>query len=261
MRASPGSEAIDAYNTSAQAWARDAAVVYDRLAQAVVACWPGPLAGRRILDMGAGSGAASRAVTAVGGVPVALDSAVQMLRRCGVVGVVGDAAACPLRTGAVDGVVATFSLTHLEDPAAGFREAGRVTVAGGPVLACAHTGGAEHPAKAVVEEVLASEGWSSPGWFTALRARRGEEPAILLDAAVAAGLVQVERIDIDVDTGVRDPLTMVLWRLAMAHSAPFVAALAPPRREALLRRAVAALGEPPPLVVGVAVIRGSAPPG
>jgi SAM-dependent methyltransferase len=259
VRDSPASDIVRAYDASGRAWARDAAAVTDRLAEAVVGCWPEPLVGRLIVDLGAGTGSASRAVAAAGGVPVALDPAVGMLRHVRVPSVAADAATLPIRSGAADGLVATFSLTHLPDPVAGFREAARVLVGAGTVLASAHVGGRDHPVKAAVDAALAAEGWRPPRWYVDMRSVRDREAAVLLDAARAAGLVQVGRIDLDVDTGLREPDAMVAWRLAMAQAAPFVASLAPARREALVRRALGALGDAPPLVIRVAVIRGHTP--
>lgn len=254
------SETRRAYDASGAAWARDASVVYDRLAEAVVSCWPGPLDGRVVLDLGAGTGAASRAIEAAGGIAVAADAAVGMLRHYDGPAVAGDAAALPVRSGAVDGAVATFSLTHVPDPVVGFREAARVVVPGGPVLASAFRASAEHPVRAAVEAALAGEGWSPPAWYTQVRGAREQEAEMLFEAAAAAGLADVTRIDLDVDTGVGDPRAMVACRLAMAHSAPFVATLPPVRRAALVRRAVESLRGAPPLVLAVAVILGSTRP-
>jgi SAM-dependent methyltransferase len=254
-------DAIRAYDASARSWASGASRVFDRLAEAVVARWPGPLTGLVVCDLGAGTGAASRAMRAAGAHPVALDAAPAMLREYGGVAVAGHALALPLRSRAVAGVVATFSLTHVVDCPAAFREVARVVEPGGPVVAAAHAGGPEHPCKAVVEEVLGTFGWSPPRWYGVLRRARGAEGELLRSAAVVAGLVGVVRADIEVDTGVSDPAQMLAWRLAMAHTAPFVAALAPERRAALVRRAVAALADAPPVVLVVTVVTGRVPGG
>lgn len=265
MTASPGSEraaeTVRAYDASGRAWADGADPVFDRLAEAVVACWPGPLAGRRVLDAGAGTGAACRAVAAAGGIPVAVDAAWGMLREYGGPSVTADFARLPCRTGAFQGAVATFSLTHAPDAAAGFREVARAVAAGGPILASGFLGGRDHPSKAVVEAALAAAGWRRPAWFSSLRGAREHEVAVLEGAARSAGLAGVECLELDVDTGITEPEAMVAWRLAMAHSAPFVAALDPTRRAALVGRAVAALQGAPPVVLSIGVVRARAPGG
>ena len=74
----PGAtEASDGY--SAAAWSGGPGPVYDRLADAVVGAAPFSLAGALVLDLGAGTGAASRAVLARRGRVVALDLSADML--------------------------------------------------------------------------------------------------------------------------------------------------------------------------------------
>ena len=85
-----------------------------------------------------------------GGVAVAVDAAYGMLaadRARRPAAVVGDACALPLRNRAVDAVVAAFSLNHLDDPVAGLREAARVTLPGGALLASAYAEDDTHPGK------------------------------------------------------------------------------------------------------------------
>jgi len=55
-----------AYNRSADAWTGGPEAVYDRLAEVLLASSPVPLEGARVLDVGAGTGAASRAALGAG---------------------------------------------------------------------------------------------------------------------------------------------------------------------------------------------------
>jgi ubiquinone/menaquinone biosynthesis C-methylase UbiE len=182
----------DAYSRTGAAWQRGPALVYDRLADELVGCAPEPLSGRLVLDLGAGTGAATRALRAVGADVVAVDAAVGMLAASVPLSrpVVGDALALPLRTEALDAVVAAFSLNHLADPVAGLREAARVTKAGGIVLASAYADDDAHPAKQAVEAAAAASGWTMPEWYKALRADaipRLATTARAADVVAAAG--------------------------------------------------------------------------
>ena len=131
------------------------------LAAELVARSPIPLAGRLVLDLGAGTGAATVAIRAVGGRRSPPTSRPGMLAAMGAdrpPAVAADARALPLRSAAVDAVVAAFSINHLVDPAAGLREARRVTRAGGAVLASSYAHDDAHPAKQAVEEAAGPSG-------------------------------------------------------------------------------------------------------
>jgi len=88
-----------AYNRSAVAWTGGPDGVYGRLAEVLVTAGPIPMTGARVLDVGAGTGAAGRAAIAAGaGQVIAVDIAERMLRALGESGsrvqlVVADAAA------------------------------------------------------------------------------------------------------------------------------------------------------------------------
>src|SRR5580700_3658967 len=87
------------YDAAADEWADGPGPMYAPLARALVAAAPVPLAGRLVLDLGAGEGVAGRAALAAGARRVvAVDLSEAMLRRGG--GgrpVVADAVALPFR--------------------------------------------------------------------------------------------------------------------------------------------------------------------
>jgi SAM-dependent methyltransferase len=71
-------------DAAAGGWASGPGPMYTRLAEALIAAAPVPLAGRRVLDLGAGAGAAGRAALAAGAAQVvAADLATGMLRATG----------------------------------------------------------------------------------------------------------------------------------------------------------------------------------
>ena len=118
-----------AYESAAAGWADGPELVYALLAGALVASANVPLTGSRVLDLGAGTGAAGRAAQAAGARQVvAVDLAVGMLRRClaPLHPLAADAAALPFRDDSFDLVVAAFCLSHLGSIAAGLGEARRV---------------------------------------------------------------------------------------------------------------------------------------
>ena len=128
----------DHYARSGPRWALGAELVYGPIAAELVATCPHPLAGRTVLDAGAGTGAAGAALCGAGARTLAVDLSHAMLAwqaatrpPCAV----ADVRALPLRSGSVDDCVAAFVLNHLTDPGAGFAELARVTRPGGAVLA------------------------------------------------------------------------------------------------------------------------------
>jgi SAM-dependent methyltransferase len=257
--------AAAAYSATGAAWQLGPGRVYDRLAEVVVGRSPVPLTGRRVLDVGAGTGAATRAVTAAGAAGVvAVDAAPGMLahdadRRPPAV--VGDALALPFPHGAFGAAVAAFSLNHVTMPAAGLREMARVTRPGGPLLAAAYAADDTHPVKAAVEAALRAKGWEPEPWSETLRTATAPLLATVDGCAAAArdaGLdVDVEAIRVPFpDLGPRD---LVAWRLGMAQHAPFVARLAPGERDAVEADALARLGDAPPLVRSILVLRAVSP--
>jgi SAM-dependent methyltransferase len=254
----------DAYSRTGRAWEEGPArLVYDRLAQVLVAASPVPLAGRQVLDVGAGTGAAARAIVAAGGRPVAVDVSLGMLRaNTTTVGraVVGDARRLAVRTGAVDGLVAAFSFNHLRDPATGFREARRVCRPGSPVLVAAYAADDHHPVKAAAEQAMVEAGWAPEPWYDDLRAHALPRLATVdgLRAAAGSGGLDGHAEGLVVAFPELSPGDLVAWRLGMAPTAPFLAGLAPAARARVRARALALLGAtPPPLQRSIVVFTGS----
>jgi SAM-dependent methyltransferase len=252
-----------AYDATGAAWDRGPALVYDRLAEVVVAAAPVAVAGRTVLDIGAGTGAGSRAIAAAGGRPVAVDFAFGMLaagQKERPPAAQADARALPFADDALGGAVAAFSLNHVPDAAAGLREAARVVGAGGPLVASSYAGDDGHPVKAAVETALAETGWQPPPWAGPLRetAVAGLATVDRCAAAAAAAGLAAEVLALQVPFPELTPGQLVEWRLGMAQHAPYVATLAPAARAAVCARAVELLGRPPPLVRSILVITAAA---
>jgi len=249
-----------AYDTAAGAWASGPEQVYAQLARELVACAAVPVAGRLVLDLGAGTGVAGRAALAAGArLVVAADLAVGMLRRGGTAlrPVAADASALPFRDGSFDLVLAALSLSHLVDLAAGLGEARRV---GRAIAASAFAPGWSHPARAAVDEALRPFGYRPPAWYVRLKREtepRAEDPDLLAGLAAAAGFRRVRLRTAAVPTGLATPAQLASWRLGMASIAPFVSSLDPVRRAELRRAAEGAVAGMGPLVVSVMVLTAS----
>lgn len=249
-----------AYSATGGAWECGPARVYDRLAEILIAHSPVPLAGGRTLDVGAGTGAASRAALAAGAAAVvAVDASFGMLSHGSAArpaAVVGDALALPFTTSTFDASVAAFSLNHLRSPGAGLLEMARVTRRGGALLAATFATDDSHPVKDAVNQALAACGWVAEPWYASLKAEaipRLATPQACADAAEAAGLdAEVEAVQV--------PFTefhaadLVEWRLGLAQHAPFVAGLSPEERHDMVTDALNRLGEPPSLVRSILVV-------
>ena len=240
-----------AHGYAGATWAGGPSLVYDRLSEAMVAHSPVPLTGALALDMGAGTGAATRALAKAGAHLVASDLAFDMVaydRLARPPAVVGDARALPFATGAFDVAVAAFVLNHLLDPGAAVAEAARVTRPGGAVLAAGFAAGNDHPAKKAVEEAASRRGWEVPAWYVDLKQRSEpltSTPEALAGVARRAGLVDVSISEEAVDVGLADPAGLVAWRLGMPFLAGFAEALADDERRSLVAEAEEALGPSP----------------
>jgi SAM-dependent methyltransferase len=227
------------------------------LAALAVAALPRPLTGVLVLDLGAGTGAASRCIARAGGRPVAIDAAPGMLRRAvsdhaaislgRLPAIAGTAEALPCRAWSFGGAVAAFSLNHLEQPEVALREVRRVLRPQGVCIATTFRRSPPHPAKACIDEVARAFGFRPPAWHewaTAFEPATAE-PDLLARCAATAGLVEVRVREVRAETGVDSAADLVRWRLGMAHLAPFVASLPPITRTRLVAAATAALGPAP----------------
>jgi ubiquinone/menaquinone biosynthesis C-methylase UbiE len=216
----------DAYDTAAPAWTHGAERVYLPLAQALVG--QVEVAGRRVLDLGAGTGVAGRAALAAGARSVvAADVAVAMLRRCAppLQPVAADALRLPFRDRSFDLVLAAFCLGHLASLAAGLREARRI---GAAIAASSFAPGWTSPAKEAVETALRPFGYVPPAWYLRFKQeteRAAGDPEVLTAQLAAAGFGQVRIRPVTVRTGLSAPAELAAWRLGMAHVAPFISSL------------------------------------
>jgi ubiquinone/menaquinone biosynthesis C-methylase UbiE len=215
--------------------------------------------GSRVLDLGAGTGAATRLALDMGAAQViATDIAPNMLLAlpfaAGIERVVADVAALPFRSGAFELVTAGCCLGHLAEPIRGLREAFRV---GSAIVATAFTAGWTHPAKSVVDETLRDYGFVNPEWYSTLK--RNTEPQVdspekLRALAVAAGWRRVDVTVQKVATGLLEPGELVEWRWGMAHIAPFVAGMPVQQRIAARAAAERAVGESGELVIPLVIL-------
>ena len=257
----PAAGLVDAYDISADAWTRGPERVYEAMAEALIDAAGVPIAGARVLDVGAGTGTASRAARRAGAtLIVGIDVSPMMLRagRGWDVAIVADALAMPFAHGCFDVAAAAFSIGHLDDPIAGLTETRRVARS---LAASAFLTGWTHPAKAVVDATAGNFGFSLPEWYRILKSGPEEavdDPDRLTAAAVAAGYGKVDVTVHEVDVGLRTPEQVSAWRLGMAHLAPFVATLDPERQRDLHAACSEALIGMPPVVVPMVVLAATA---
>ncbi len=157
-----------------------------RLAREVLA--EGPVAGRRVLEVGAGSGRDLLALAREGAVGLVLDyspASLGLVRRQAeaqgvpVLLVQADALRMPFRDGALDVVFHQGLLEHFRDPMPLLRENARVTARGGRVIVDVPQ--AFHPYTAMKQILIALDRWFA-GWETQFT------PAGLEGLCAAAGL-------------------------------------------------------------------------
>ncbi len=233
-----------AYDSSADGWDAGPGQVYRELGRALAAQAGQPVAGRRVLDLGAGTGAAGAAALTLGAAQVvAADLAPGMLARCptGLRSVAADAAALPFGDHSFDLTLAAFCLGHLPDVPACLAEARRVSSA---LAVSSFAPGWTHPAKRAVDGVLTGLGYQAPDWYRTFKQQtepRSQDPAWLRAQLLAAGFTDVAVRTVGVSTGVATPAQLAAWRLGMAHIAPFVAAQPAGLRVALRQAAEAAV--------------------
>ncbi|HYB87729.1 MAG TPA: class I SAM-dependent methyltransferase [Streptosporangiaceae bacterium] len=237
----------DHYAVASRGWALGAELVYGPIAAELVAMCPHPLAGRVVLDAGAGTGAASRVLAARGAKPIAMDLSPGMLAwdaRARPPCAVADIRALPLAADSVDDAVAAFVLNHLTDPAAGLAELGRVTRPGGAVLATAFGNSSRSDTRDRIDAIAQQAGWQIPGWYTQLKATAfpmlGTTTGMAA-AARAAGLNEVEAEDRPVDVGITEPEQLVSYRLGHPVFAPWLDGIGSAAARNLAREAAEAI--------------------
>lgn len=253
-RGAPPVSLRDAYSATGVRWQQGPERVYQRLADVLVAASPVVLEGRWVADVGAGTGAASRAIERAGGRPIALDLAMGMLavaRAERPPGVVADLRRLPLASGSCAAVVAAFSFNHVPDPNAALAEAARVVEPGGAILASAYAADDAHPAKAAVERAATEAGWVPDAWVGELRSRAMPLLATIegATAMAAAADLDAQVAHVDVRFPELDPSDLVAWRLGVAQMAPFTAGLTPAEQQRLEHRALELLGPDPEMLI------------
>jgi SAM-dependent methyltransferase len=239
------------YEGAAAAWADGAELVYGPLADALLARAPA-VAGRVVLDVGAGTGAVSRRLVAAGASAVAVDASWPMLAHRASSrppAVVGDISRLPLVDDAVDGAAAAFVLNHLADPVVALVEMRRVVRRGGFILASVFSIAHPAAARSAIDGALAAAGWEPPDWyrfFKSVERQLGSAAGMRL-AAQTASLEHIDVVEGPVATGVTDPRDIVRYRLSQPQRALFVAGLSEATRRRVIDDCVAAvaeLGEP-----------------
>jgi len=244
-------DASSAYSGVAAAWAAGPARLYDALAAAVVEACPVPLAGLRVLDAGAGTGAVSRVLRMRGAVPVGVDTAEDMVARMragGFDACVGDIRALPFADGSFDAAIAAFSITHVDRPADALRELRRVVRGGGVVMASAFAAQPANVSKEATDAVAERFGYVRPSWYERLKTElepMTSSEGLLRGCGVDAGFVDASVTRITVDSGISEPADIVASRAGIAHLAPFVSRLEPATRDRFFAEAVAAVARNP----------------
>jgi SAM-dependent methyltransferase len=260
----PPADLTASYDAAADSWDTGPGPIYEPLAQALVAASPVPLTGRTILDLGAGTGAASRAAIVAGARQiVAADLSLPMLRRHDLKAtapatchpVAADATALPFRDACFDLILAAFCLNHLPRLDTALADLRRVSPA---LAASTFAPGWTHPAKDAVAETARSFGYRPPPWYTTLApGTRAGNPDELAAAASTAGFTRVQTSVITVPVPLTTPADLAAWRLGLAHYAPFLRTLDAPDRAEVHRaaeQAVAATGATAPLDIEMTVL-------
>ncbi len=237
------------YGRSAERWRSELEHIYRRFGRALVRAVPVGLTGRRVLDLGAGTGALSGELWASGAVPIATDiSPLMLVQARGVargLRVVGaDALHLPFARHEFDVSLSAFLINHLPEPWLQLAEAARVTRRGGVLMTMTFAAGDDHPAKEAVDEVAGRLGWQAPAWFDEQKrwATLTDTPGGLAHQAGKAGVPVSEIQTVAVDAGPLTPRELVGWRLGHAHMAEFLARLPVGDRRRLVVEAERAVG-------------------
>jgi ubiquinone/menaquinone biosynthesis C-methylase UbiE len=235
------------YDGAADRWAAGASLVYGPLAHELVRRSPHPLAGRLVLDVGAGTGVGSDALRAVGARPVGLDLSLDMLswrRPHRPPAVVASVDRPPIAPRAVDDVFASFVLNHVPHPVAAMRGLAATVRPGGAFLATVYATASTSPVRERIDEVARARGWVPPDWYTALKAEvvplLGSRSAMQA-AADDAGLVVGEVAEEPMDVGVTTPEQMVDYRFGQAHVSAWLTAIGPEAAAEVRDEAIAAI--------------------
>jgi ubiquinone/menaquinone biosynthesis C-methylase UbiE len=238
---------LDHYSRAARRWANGASLVYGPIGRQIVATSPHPLAGRRVLDVGAGTGVVSEALLGQEAFPVAADLSLDMLSWDAPhrpPAMVADILSLPLVDNAVDDCIAAFVLNHLAEPAVAFAELIRVTRPGGALLAAVYCNASRSRARDAVDEAARGEGWQVPEWYVAMKAQvapiLGTAQAMARVAA-AAGLRHVVAEERAVDVGVAEAEQLVDYRFGQAHFGAWLDEIGPEKAEEVRRRAADAV--------------------
>lgn len=237
----------DHYARSGRRWALGAELVYRPIAAELVAMSPHCLAGRVVLDAGAGTGAASSALTALHARALALDLSPDMLAWNATArppSAVADIRALPLASGSVDDAVAAFVLNHLTDPVPGLAELSRVTRPGGAVLAAVFSNHSRSQARDRIDAIALTAGWQVPGWYTELKTTTA--PILgsrtgMASAARRAGLVGVYAEERPADVGITTPRQLVRYRFGHPIFAGWLDAIGTARIDAVAAAAEQAI--------------------
>jgi SAM-dependent methyltransferase len=238
----------DHYARSGERWALGAELVYGPIAAELVGSSPHSLAGRIVLDAGAGTGAASAALQRCRARTLAVDLSAGMLAwhaasrpPCAV----ADIRALPLAARSVDDAVAAFVLNHLTDPGAGLAELARVTRSAGAVLAAVFGNDSHSDARDRIDAAALAAGWQVPAWYRQMKALAAPilgTPAAMAAAARAAGLAAVHAEERDIDVGVTQPRQLVRYRLSNPIFANWLDVIGPLRTRAFAQQAEEAVG-------------------
>lgn len=239
----------DHYARSGRRWALGAELVYRPIAAELVAMSPHSLAGRTVLDAGAGTGAVSSALTAQHARALATDLSAGMLAwdaaarpPCAV----ADIRALSLADGSVDDAVAAFVLNHLTDPVSGLAELARVTRPGGAILAAVFSNDSRSEARDRIDAIAQAAGWQVPAWYAELKATAVPilgSRAGMTSAAHQTGLAEVRAEERPVDVGVTEPEQLVRYRFGHPIFADWLDAIGAARAGALAAAAEQAIRE------------------
>ena len=237
----------DHYARSGQRWALGAELVYGPIAAELVAMSPHCLAGRTVLDAGAGTGAASSALAAQHARALALDLSADMLAWNAAArppSAVADIRALPLADDSVDDAIAAFVLNHLTDPVSGLAELTRVTRPGGAVLAAVFSNDSRSEARDRIDATALAAGWKFPGWYAELKTTAA--PILgscqgMASAAREAGLTDIHAEERSVDVGITAPEQLARYRFGHPIFAGWLDAIGTARADAVAAAAARAI--------------------